>query len=443
MLKNMYKKIRSNKFLKDVFGIGIFRVGGIITNFMLVGVIYRYFSNDELNGIWLTIFSTLSWITLLDFGMANGLRNKLTEMITNKNYSSARKYISTTYVIMSAPIILMFIIVSLVAKYINWISLFNVKYENIGNQYLSFFIIIIFGLYSVNFYLSIIYAIMHSVFKSYIVTMIQFVTNVVNIILIVLITFWNINDLIVLCSVYIGSSIIILFLFTHLIFNIKYKELKPSIKYFDKSVIKEIVGIGSKFLVLQIAIILLFTTDNLIISKFLGVAEVTPYQLSNKLLGICQIILGIILVPLWSHIIKLKTNNNTKEIKETIKKIIIVFIILALVTVVLGFLSRKIIKVWVGESIFISVKMIICMVIYNILHMWCNIFQSILNGLNKLNGQVIVYIIATIINIPISIIFVKNTQLGSAGVILGTIVSLSIVAICIPIIAIKELKSNE
>ena len=51
-------------------------------------------------------------------------------------------------------------------------------------------------------------------------------------------------------------------------------------------------------------------------------------------------------------------------------------------------------------------------------------------------------IIAMIINIPISIFFAKNLNMGSAGVILGTCVSLIIGSFLAPLQSFKIIKGN-
>jgi Na+-driven multidrug efflux pump len=62
--------------------------------------------------------------------------------------------------------------------------------------------------------------------------------------------------------------------------------------------------------------------------------------------------------------------------------------------------------------------------LYAIISTWNNIFAYFINGVGKIKLQMYYGIIAMIINIPISIFFAKTLNMGSAGVILGTCVSL-------------------
>ncbi|MEW5595555.1 MATE family efflux transporter [Peribacillus frigoritolerans] len=434
---NLRNPLINGPIIRNIFGIGFYRAIGVLTNFLLVGLIYRYFSDDVLNGIWLTIFSILTWITFFDFGMGNSLRNKLTESISKNDIKLSNMYISTTYILMIIPTIIIIIGATISANFINWKKIFSVNGDLISNEYLTLFICVVFILYSLNFYFSIIFAILHAIFKSYLITGIQALVNVINIIFISVLYLLDVDDLILLGGIYIGTSVVVLFITTLLIFKFNKQNLSLSYKFFNKSLIKDIANVGFKFLILQLAIIVLFNTDNFLISRYIGVNQVTPYQLINKLLSVNTIILGIVLTPIWTKVIRDTSENKFNENKKTLLKLLVVFSILVIGVIILGLISPLILKIWVGSNILVSNKLTIFMVLFTIIHMWCNIFQVILNGLSKLNIQMICYGMAAITNIPVSIYLVQHTDLGVVAIILGTIFSLVVPAIILPIYTVR------
>ncbi|MFE4525520.1 oligosaccharide flippase family protein [Cytobacillus firmus] len=426
--------------IRNIFGIGVFRILGIISNLFLIGLIYRYFSDDEMNGIWLTISSILTWITFFDFGMGNSLRNKLTESLSKKDSQLSNYYISTTYIIMLVPTLLIIILGLTFAGFIDWEKMFNITNNKIANNYISLFISILFILFSVNFYLSMIYAVLHAMYKSYIIPMIQVLVNIINIILVTILILLNINSLILLGTIYIGTSIIVLLFTTLWIFKFNKHHLTINFKYFKWDLVKDIINVGLQFFVLQISIIVLFNTDNFLISRYIGVEHVTTYHLLNKLLSINTIILGIVLTPVWTKVIRDKV-KSVGLIKNTLKRLLTLFLLLVIGAIIVGYLSPLIIKIWTGTSMSIQINLIILIVLFTVIHMWCNIFQNILNGLNKLNLQVLCYGLASIINIPLSIYLVLNTNLGVSAIILGTIISLIIPGLILPIYTFNYFKS--
>ena len=70
--------------------------GSIAISLLLVPLTLSYLNEYEY-GVWLTLSSVLSWIYILDIGLGNGLRNKLTEAIALDDLKLAKIYVSTTF----------------------------------------------------------------------------------------------------------------------------------------------------------------------------------------------------------------------------------------------------------------------------------------------------------------------------------------------------------
>ena len=54
----------------------------------------KYLDSSEY-GIWLAIFSTVTWINFFDLGVGNGLRNRLTMCFAKNNIIQAKKFIGS------------------------------------------------------------------------------------------------------------------------------------------------------------------------------------------------------------------------------------------------------------------------------------------------------------------------------------------------------------
>jgi Na+-driven multidrug efflux pump len=68
--------------------------------------------------------------------------------------------------------------------------------------------------------------------------------------------------------------------------------------------------------------------------------------------------------------------------------------------------------------------------------------MTFLNGIGKIKLQMWLFVFAALINIPLSVIFVKYLYFGVTGVILATCTSLLILSIAMPIQAYKVLKNK-
>ena len=71
---------RTEKAKKNIVILFILHVFNFVSLMAIVPVTLNYLGKTEY-GIWLTLASILSWLINLDFGLGNGLRNKLAEAL--------------------------------------------------------------------------------------------------------------------------------------------------------------------------------------------------------------------------------------------------------------------------------------------------------------------------------------------------------------------------
>ena len=91
---------RSVKAKKNIIASGLFKGADLLIYLLLVPVTLGYLNPYEY-GIWLTLNSILAWINSFDIGLGNGLRNKLAEAIAKDDKVLARKYVSTTLIMIN------------------------------------------------------------------------------------------------------------------------------------------------------------------------------------------------------------------------------------------------------------------------------------------------------------------------------------------------------
>ena len=90
--------IHLRRWLKNAVYSLVLKVLSVCLSFWSVRVAFDFTGSQQIYGLWLTILSVISWLGLLNGGMGNGLRNKLSHSLATNNYKNARAYISTSYV---------------------------------------------------------------------------------------------------------------------------------------------------------------------------------------------------------------------------------------------------------------------------------------------------------------------------------------------------------
>lgn len=228
------------------------------------------------------------------------------------------------------------------------------------------------------------------------------------------------------------SNIIVEIIFTLKLFKTS-KLFIPRIRYFGKEEAKATTNLGILFFVVQIAALILYTTDNLIISHVVGPSEVTSYTTANKLFSMITGVFSIVVAPYWSAITAMKINGQWTRIKNSTKKMIILWLLAAVGCIILCIVFKPIVRIWLGQDLHFQDGLVPLMALYAIIYMWNAVFSQIGNGLELLKVSIILAVLQGIVNIPLSLCFAIRYNMSTVGVLLGTIISMLISAIVMPI----------
>lgn len=420
---------RSVKIRKNMLMATVFKAATVLLGFVIVNVTYSSL-NDEKFGVWMTILSILTWISMFDVGLGNGLRNKLSEALSKEDYKKGKIYVSTAYALIGILVIAMILLSIVLIQALNLSSIFNVG-ESLGAEIKRSLLWIVI-LYLVNFLLSLINSIAFAFHDSAVPEAIRFFTN-----LLIFAAFYVVSktaqgSLFLIGFLYSLVTLLVTLVFSVYLFNRKYRDVTPSIKNLEMKYVKSLFSLSMGFFIIQIAGIVIFTTANMVITQVLGPEEVTPYQLVYKLFNIFTIASGLVVAPLWSGFTDAYHKKDAAWIKSTMKKMIVLMLPLTLGVIAMIFLCRPIIKIWIGKDVGASNLLIVLMGVNAIQISWNSIFTVFVNGVGKINWNLYTSVIGGIINIPLSIYFARNLGLGSSGVILGTIMSLALGTIALP-----------
>ena len=429
---------RKNDILKkNIVFTFFYKLISIVFIYLTVPLLIESIGIDQY-GVWITIFSIFGWIYFLDLGIGNGLKNKLTIALLNKkNIINANQYIATSYMGLTFVAVIFFIIFSAIIYFFNLSSLLNIQLEEwyvktlFFITLLSFIFVFILSLYKQFFF---------ALQKASLVDFSMMIYNIIVFLLLYFFIHYFKLSLISLAIIYGASNILICIIFTYIFFKTE-KQLLFSLKNIKMRKVKELSGLSINFFIIQICILIILATDNILNITLLGPTEVTSYNNVYKLFQIFLIISTAIQSPLWSLYTDAYHNNEIKWIKKTIIRLnyLIIPLILAVATVI--YLAPKILALWINKFIFYDPKLILFMGLFVIIRVYGEIYTTFLNGIGKIKLQVYVSIIAAIINIPLSIIFVKYFNLGNSGIILATLFSMSLYAITMPFQSYKLLKS--
>jgi O-antigen/teichoic acid export membrane protein len=436
-VENINSDLRTKAVKLQIILSFVFRGLGIGLNFFVIPVTLSLLSTDKY-GIWITLQSVFSWITLFDIGIGNGLRNKLAIALSQKDMLNAKKYISTGYFIIALIGFFLIIILLVGVNLVNWRVIF--KSDLLTNKEYQRLILISISSLILCFVLGLINQILSAFQKNSYTNLISIMSNSMFIALIFAFRQSFQSDLISVATCYFLCLIISYILIT-LGFFIYNRSVLPGIKYIELEKIADILKLGGSFFIVQIAVLLIFSIDNFLILQLLGPSAVAQYNIVYRVFSIFTIGFGIIMGPLWSAFTEANEKNDVVWIKNIIRKLHLALVPLVISLVIVSIFFNRLLILWLprDKSFNTQTLLIVCMAFFVLVSIWNNIYASYLNGVSETKVQVRTAVIGALINIPLAIVFVKYVHLGLSGVILSMISSLIIFSVVGPIITYKKL----
>jgi len=420
---------RSVRAKKNIIASFIIKGVSVLIGFYLVPLTIGYVQKEQY-GIWLTLSSVVGWFSFFDIGLGHGLRNKLAEAMAKDEWERAKIYVSSTYAMLGAIFGGVLVLFFSIEPLLNWQKILNTQIVDLDE--LRLIVIATFSFFCINFILRLIDSILYAYQKPAYTGFVSLLINIVTLIIIIFLTKTTQGSLFYLALTLGISPMIILLIFSIYLFNNTFKSIAPSISHIRLQYFKDLVGLGSRFFIVNISVIIIFATDNMIITQLFGPGEVPAYAIAHKYFGLITVGFSFILVPMWSAYTEAYVKNDISWVLTVNKKLIKTWQILVVVGLLMFAISPVFFRFWVPQ---VKVPLLLSgiMCFYVLALAWGNIFVNFINGVGKIQLQLIIGIIGTVINIPLSYFFGITLGLGSAGVIGASIICIAYGPVFAPI----------
>ncbi|HEY5124788.1 MAG TPA: oligosaccharide flippase family protein [Ignavibacteria bacterium] len=428
---------RSIKAKKNILFSSIIKGISIIISLILVPLTINYI-NPTQYGIWLTLSSIIGWFGFFDIGFGNGMRNKFAEAIAKGEYELARIYVSTTYGILSIIIGTVLIIFLCINPFLNWSRILNTPADMASE--LSVLALIVFAFFCIQFILQLITTILTANQEPAKASFFNLLGSIFSLLIIFVLTKTTKGNLIYLGTTLGLAPVLVLAASSLWYFKHEYRKYAPSIKYVKFGYARDLMTLGFKFFIIQIASIVIYQTSNIIIAQLFGPTQVTPFNIAFKYFSVISMGFGIVMTPFWSAFTEAWTKKDITWIKNAVRKLVQLWGLISIVTLVMLIFSNFVYKLWVGKEIVVPLNISIVMAAYVILNAWCGIFSHFFNGVGKIKLQLYSGAFGALVNIPLSLFLGKH--LGIYGVILSTTLLAGISAIWSPIQYMKLINNK-
>lgn len=425
------KSERTKSISKHVLLSALYKGGSIASNFMLVPLTLSFLDKENY-GVWLVLSSFVAWFSFFDIGLGNGLRNKFAEARAVNDSDAAKGYVSTAYYTIAGICIVFLMVALLLSYFIDWTEIFNTSPEL--KEQLSYLMPIVFTSFSILLIVKLITSIYTADQNHSMQGKITFITALVSLVAVWFLTKFADSSLLLFGAIFTFLPVVILVILNIFAFSSKYKVYKPKLSYCSKKHFKDIFGLGLNFFIIQIAVIILFSTDTYIVTQLFDPEMVVPYALSYKYVSISSMVFVIILTPYWSGITDAYAKGELEWIKTSMKNLSKFTFMMILLIIILVVVSPWVYPLWLqDDTVEIPLILTICMAIYFVVSISYAPFNFFLNGIGKIKLHMYSFAIGALLNIPLSILLVKVFNFGTEGVILATIICVAPNLVLFPI----------
>lgn len=423
-----YKQLLQLNTAQDGFSQLIRRniAGGMLAKGISIGINFIYvpllinYLNAERYGIWIAITSFISWFQYFDIGIGNGLRNHLTQALSQNDHKMAKELVSTSYLLTACIFSTLALLFFLLSHSINWPGFLNI-YSISQEELRALFLIVFTGL-SITFITQLIqpvlFATQHAAFSA----AFPAISNLVSLSFLLVAMRTDASPLLTAGIILSSAPLLTFSVGSFFLFSGKLRHISPSFRHVRFSLSSKITGLGFRFFFIQVANVIISSSASLIIIRIFGPEDVTSYNIAFKYLQISTVLSGIIATPLWSGFTKKLAEGDHDWIRKTIRKQNKISLLLSCGVVALTLLSPVLIPLWIGKSVAVQLPLIALLALYFIQTVFATVYSMFING----SGKIRLSMYFTGIEITAYILlahFLSLSPMGVYGVVVAGIVT--------------------
>lgn len=389
----------------NMLGALVIKGAGLLLSLFTMPAYIRFFNDDITLGLWFTVLSVLSWMMYFDFGIGNGLRNRLTESLAEGNLEHAKKYVSSAYISIGTLCLICVILFFPISESINWNKVFSIQIASVSEEALHTTVCIVFVGIMLQLFFRLINSVLYAIQKSALNNLLGLIHSLIQVLALNLLpSYGNDINLVVMAFVNIAATILPLLAATGVVFlSKKYRHIAPSISGFTWAHSKSVLTLGSTFLLAQILYMVIMNTNEYLIMRFADGEGVVDYQIYYRLFTLIGTLFVLVMTPVWSAITKAFAERKHQWIKSLYRKAWVAAILCACVEFLIIPFAQTAVNLWLGD-VAIPMKPAYCIgfAVFATLMIVNNVLSTFSNGIGDLKVQITCFAAGAILKIPLA-----------------------------------------
>jgi O-antigen/teichoic acid export membrane protein len=408
----------------------------LLANFVVISITLDLLST-KIYGVWITLYTTISWLSFFDLGLGNGMRNLFAVNRAIGNQEKNKQLVSTSYIIVLGIALILLIVGLPFVYYADIARFFNISDIAIPD------LRCVLSLLVVVTSLQLITKLINSIFladqKPALSSLIDCSGVVCSLLLLFILKDWLVGSLFNLALIITIPTFVISFIVTLFAFNKNYRKLKPSLKCFNLKISNKLINLGLRFFLIQLSALIILQGSNIIILKFIGAEEVSVFSLVYKYFNVIVTIFTLVLTPYWSFFTDSYAKNNYNQLKQGFKQLLISWLAISLVGVVMWIALPFSFKIWLNQELDIPAYLPVSLLLFSVFSNLGSVFIYFLNGTSSyLNFQLAIVLVFAVLLYPLSAYLLPTY--GVLGVVFTMFFANSYGVLFAPYLSYKVLK---
>lgn len=382
---------------------------------VMVPITLNYLGQERY-GIWVTLISLLAWLSTFDLGIANGLTPTLSRAFGKGRPGLARSYVATALWGLT--------IVALFAALLSWVLWVNLDWAyvfNVGDPVLATEIARAVATAGALFLACLPFGVNQRILLAYqegkaanVANLVVSAASLGGLYVVILLN----GGMVALVVGYFGMQLLASLAISIWLFSIYKPELNPFVLP-NWLAAKKVLSVGGLLFVCQLATLVFFQKDTILITHYLGAREAATYSLVWQLflyLNVTGILLSPYISPGFGEAV---ASGDYAWAKRTFLRYLAVSCALTIpAAMILAILIRQVLYLWTGERIVPATPLVVWMAMWTCVLAIANPVIAVLVGTGKVKRYAVLSTAAAVASLLISIATIR--RFGSAGPIAAT-----------------------
>jgi len=391
----------------------------LLVSLVTLPLTVRYLGKLEY-GVWVTISSSVMLFSVLDFGIANTLTNFISEAYAEDDCEKAQGYFATAFWLTVGVAAVLAVLGVVVWRGVDWGALLHL-HDAVLIAQARMCIAISIAFFAVSLPLNLANRVLSGYQQVHLANYFSMTNSVLGLVAVVSVVLAR-GNIVHLMAAYCAAMVTGSVLLNVWLSGWHKPWIRAHPGKVSRSRMRGLFGQGALFFALQLTTLVVFNSDNLVITHYLGAAEVTPYSIAWRLTTYATMMQTILIPSFWPAFTEAYRKRELAWMRSTYNEMVRKTVLaVSAVALLIGLFGRPAIHLWAGPAAVPGPLLLWTLAGWAVLVTVTTNQALLLTATGRLRLEAGVAVIAAVANLGLSIVLVQ--RIGAEGVIVATILS--------------------